>query len=145
MNGCNRYPLCVNKDDTMQSIMIKFNELLICQERVINICFGKDISSIIKKYLPEIDFYSYNKRYNTINNSIYYHKSIFNTVESIDFNTNSFKIYREKIGFRRVRISNDKKLLDFWNEVSEEDRIDVNLRIRKNLAGVYFADDIHSY
>ena len=55
-NGSSIHPMYINKNYTMDQIMIHFNKILINQRLALDMCFGKDISTNIIKFLPEIGF-----------------------------------------------------------------------------------------
>lgn len=127
-NGSSVYPMYVNKNYTMEQIMIHFYKILIAQQLAINMCFGKDISGNIIKFLPEIDFYTQSKSY------IYVHKRIFNIDNTIDF--------------KRLRVPNDKKLIHLCGDLCEQDTTNLNLRIRKDtkvLSNKHNFEKIFSY
>ena len=111
------YSMYVNKNYTMQQIIIQFHKLLLSQKLAIAMCFGEDISNNIIKYLPDSNFYTLNKHYNTIDNYTYFHKKRFN-------NDNTMYC-------RRVRIGLDTKLIDHCNRHCQQDRNNINLYIRK--------------
>jgi hypothetical protein len=133
-NGSTVYPMYINKNYTMEEIMIHFYKILMSQRLAIYMCFGKDISGNIVKFLPEIDFYNQHKTYKTLNNYIYVHKRIFNIDNTIDF--------------KRIRVSNDKKLIHLCGDLCQQDTTNLNLRIRKDtkvLSNKHNFEKIFSY
>ena len=74
----------------MICLMTKISRILMCHRRILNLCFGKDISDNICKYLPshKIDyygnnFYTYKNAYNLYTMKVYKLKNIISNTDCL--------------------------------------------------------------
>jgi hypothetical protein len=101
-------PLLVNKNSTMMEIMKIWKQYLNNQYRSIDMCFGSDISPVIKKHMVT-DF-------KIDSNYLYVHKRIQNLDGTISF--------------KRYNVSNEKKLIHLCGELCDQNTNNLNLRLR---------------
>lgn len=106
------YNLKSSRYSTMENILNNFNSFIINQHKTIKLCFGEDIYSLLKYYLPSI--ISFDKNY------FYVHQHKIN-------------VYSNSYYFTRCKIPNDKILNHVMVDISGNTSNIINLRLRAKM------------